>query len=200
MLKLHGMSASGNCHKVRMLLSHLQIPYIWQEVDVVNGETRTEPFLAMNPVGQVPTLEIEPGKYLAESNAILIYLAEGSPFIPVDNYLRAQMLGWMFYEQYSHEPYVAVARFICKFLPVDHLRRNELPRLHERGNSALAVMQQHLASRTFFVGEQYSLADIALYAYTHCAEEGGFTLQNYPAVTTWLQRIEEQPGFVPMTV
>ena len=150
--KLYGMSASGNCHKVRLLLEQLQIPHQWQEVDILKGESQTKEFLAMNPAGQVPTLEIEPGKYLTESNAMLCYLAEGTQYWATDPYLKAQTLSWLFYEQYSHEPYVAVARFICKLLPPGNARLAELPRLHERGNKALQIMQRHLAERDFFVG------------------------------------------------
>jgi len=198
MLKLYGMSASGNCHKVKLLLQQLQMPYQWQEVDILKGESRVENFLAMNPGGQVPTLEIEAGKYLAESNAILCYLAEGTPYYSSDPYLKAQTLSWMFYEQYSHEPYIAVARFICKFLSPGNDRLSELPHLHERGYKALQVMQQHLLNNDFLVGNTYSIADIALYAYTHCAEEGGFKLDTFPAIKTWLSRIEQQDRFVKM--
>lgn len=198
MLKLYGQSASGNCHKVRLLLTQLQIPYRWQEVDILKGEAQTQSFLGMNPVGQVPTLEIAPGKYLTESNAILCYLAEGTRYWSNDHYLKAQTLSWLFFEQYSHEPYIAVARFICKLLPEGNARMEELPRLHERGNKALQIMQQHLTVNTFFVENQYSIADIALYAYTHCAEDGGFELDRYPAIKSWLGRVEQQAGFVKM--
>lgn len=198
MLKLHGMSASGNCYKVRLLLEQLAIPYQWQEVDILRGETQTNDFLIMNPAGQVPVLEIEPGRYLAESNAMLCYLAEGTEFWPADPYLRAQTLSWLFWEQYSHEPCIAVARFIKKFLPPDTGRLAELPRLHERGDRALQVMEQRLAGRDFLAGNRYSIADIALYAYTHCAADGGFELTRYPAILSWLRRVEKQPGFLPM--
>lgn len=199
MLKLYGMSISGNCFKVRLLLEQLERPYLWQEVNILQGESRSENFLAMNPTGQVPTLEIEAGKYLAESNAMLCYLAEGTAFLSDDPYLRAQTLSWMFYEQYSHEPYIAVARFICRFLPADSPRRAELPHLHERGRQALQLMEQHLVNKPFFVNGQYSIADIALYAYTHCAAEGGFELSPYPALRGWLARVEQQPRYVGMT-
>lgn len=198
MLKLYGLSASGNCHKIKLLLEQLAMPYRWQEVDILKGETQSDQFLAMNPVGQVPTLEIEPGKYLTESNAILCYLAEGSQFWSNEPYLRAQTLSWLFFEQYSHEPYIAVARFICKLLPAGNARMSELPHLHERGNIALQIMEQHLTSRDFFVDNQYSIADIALYAYTHCAGEGGFCLGDFPAINSWLARIEQQARFIKM--
>ncbi len=199
MLKVYGMSASGNCYKVKLLLTQIGTPYEWHELDIMQGETRTEEFLDKNPNGKVPTLEIEPGVFLAESNAILHYLAESTPLLPNDKLTHAQVLQWMFFEQYSHEPYIAVARFICKFLPIDHARRVELPRLHERGNQALGVMEQHLSTRNFFVGENYTVADIALFAYTHEAEVGGFDLANFPFVRRWLERVAQQAAFFPMT-
>lgn len=198
MYTAYGMSLSGNCHKVKLLLEQLHLPYRWEEIDIMQGLTRTPEFLAKNPNGRVPTLEISPGNFLPESNAILCYLADGTQFWPADRLLRAQTLQWMFFEQYSHEPYVAVARFICVFLPPDHARRAELPRLHERGYQALQVMEQHLASRKFFVGERYTIADIALFAYTHVATDGGFDLSRFGAVTAWLERVSAQPGFLPM--
>jgi glutathione S-transferase len=193
-----GMSASGNCYKVKLMLEQLGAPYRWEEVDGLNGATRTPNFLAMNANGRAPVLEIEPGRYLPESNAILCYLADGTPFWPSARLERAQTLQWMFFEQYSHEPYVAVARFICKFLPADHPRRAELPRLHERGYQALRVMEQHLAQRKFFVGERYSIADLALFAYTHCAADGGFDLSRFPAINAWLAQVRNQPAFVEL--
>jgi glutathione S-transferase len=151
----------------------------------------------MNPNGKVPTLQLEDGGYLPESNAILNYLAEGSRLLPADRLGRARVLQWMFFEQYSHEPYVAVARFILRYLPPDSPRRAELPRLHERGNQALAVMEQHLRGEPFFAGRQYSIADIALFAYTHCAADGGLDLVRYPGVRAWIDRVQGQPRFVP---
>ena len=198
MIKLYGFSSSGNCHKVRLLLEQLNTPYEWHEIDILKGESQTPSFLAMNPTGQVPTLELAPGKYLVESNAMLCYLAEGTKYWPNDAYARAETLSWMFYEQYSHEPFIAVARFICKFLPPDDVRQAELPRLHERGEKALQVMEDHLSSRKYFVADQYTIADIALYAYSHCAEEGGFVLNQYPAVQHWIARVEQQENFIPM--
>ena len=196
--RVYGMSTSGNCYKVRLLLEQLQQAYEWIEIDVRTGLTREPEFLGRNPNGRVPTLEYEPGKFLAESDAILVYLAEGSAFWPQQRLQRAQVLQWMFFEQYSHEPYIAVARFICTMLPAQHERRAELPRLHERGYQALAVMEQHLARERFFASDAYSIADIALYAYTHAAADGGFELQRFPAVRAWIARVESQPRFVPM--
>jgi len=200
MLTVYGMKSSGNCYKVQLLLEQLGRPYRWVEVDSAAGQTRTPEYLALNPNGKVPLLEVEPGRCLAESNAILCYLAEGSTLLPQDSWLRAQALQWLFFEQYSHEPYIAVARFICRWLAPDHARRAELPRLHERGAQALAVMEQHLAQQLFFAGDAYSVADIALFAYTHAAADGGFDLGAYPRVQGWLDRVRAQPGFVAQQV
>jgi glutathione S-transferase len=195
---VHGMQASGNCYKVRLALEQLGLAYRWVEVDSAAGATRAPDFLAMNPNGKVPLLEVEAGRYLPESNAILCFLGEGTRLWPVDRWSRALALQWMFFEQYSHEPYVAVARFIARWLPADHPRRAELPRLVERGHQALAVMERRLAQAPYFAGDQYSVADIALFAYTHCAPDGGIALDGYPAIRAWLDRVRAQPGFVPM--
>ena len=196
MTTVFGMSASGNCFKVRLVLEQLGLDYHWIEVDSAAGETRTPEFLARNPNGKVPLLVLEDGRTLAESNAILCYLADGSPLLPQDRWHRAQALQWLFFEQYSHEPYVAVARFIMGWLPEDHPRRAELPRLRERANQALEVMEKHLHGQAFFVECGYTVADIALYAYTHDAPMAGLDLAGYPQVRAWLGRVESQPGFV----
>jgi glutathione S-transferase len=198
MFTVYGMADSGNCYKVKLALEQLGKPYKWVEVDSTKGGTRTAEYLARNANGKVPTLQLEDGSYLPESNAILYYLAEGTPLLPADKLGRARALQWMFFEQYSHEPCIAVARFILRYLPTDTPRRAELPRLQDRGNFALAVMQQHLAGQPFFAGERYSIADIALYAYTHAAADGGFDLARYPAVAAWLARVKAQPGHVPL--
>ncbi|MGH8708340.1 MAG: glutathione S-transferase family protein [Burkholderiales bacterium] len=198
MLTVYGMADSGNCYKVKLALEQLKLPYRWVEVSTTKGETRTREFLARNPNGQVPTLELEDGQYLPESGAILAYLAEGTPLLPADRLGRARVLQWMFFEQYSHEPCIAVARAILRYQPPDSPRRAELPRLQERGHKALGVMQQRLNSSDFFAGSRYSIADIALYAYTHCAADGGFDLKRYPAVLAWLMRVKSQPGHVPL--
>ena len=195
---VYGMSESGNCYKVRLAPEQLALPYRWVETDPGKGETRTPEFLARNPNGKVPVLELADGTCLAESNAILNYLAHGSPLLPEGGLERAQVLQWMFFEQYSHEPYIAVARAIVRYLPPDSPRRAELPRLHERGAQALAVMEQHLAREPFFADGRYSIADIALYAYTHCAGDGGFDLGRYPALRAWLSRVEAEPRFTPL--
>ena len=199
MTTVYGMKTSGNCYKVQLALEQLGQPYRWIEIDSAAGETRTPEYLARNPNGKVPLLELDDGRHLAESNAILCYLADGSPLLPDERWQRAQCLQWLFFEQYSHEPYVAVARFICLWLPEDHPRRAELPRLRDRGEQALGVMEKHLATQPFFVAGGYSVADIALFAYTHAAADGGFDLSRYPAVEAWLERVRLQPGFVPMS-
>lgn len=198
MLTAYGMSDSGNCYKVKLALEQLQVPYRWVEVDSTKGGTRTPEYLAMNPNGKVPTLQLEDGSFLPESNAILWYLAEGTPLAPADRVTRARALQWMFFEQYSHEPYIAVARFILYYLPPDSPRRAELARLHERGAQALGVMETQLAKAPFFAGGRYSVADIALYAYTHCAADGGFDLAPYPSIRAWLERVRAQPRHVKM--
>ncbi len=195
---VYGYSPSGNCHKVRLLLEQLGRGYRWVEVDSSRGETRRPEFLAKNANGRVPIIEFEDGRVLAESNAILWHLAEGTRYLPADAWQRAQALAWMFFEQYSHEPYVAVARFICGWTPLDSPRRAELPRLRERGLQALAVMEQHLATHRWFAGADYGIADIALFAYTDCAADGGFDLAAFPAVVDWLARVRATPGFVAM--
>lgn len=199
MITVYGMKASGNCYKLQLLLSHLGREHRWVEVDSTRGETRTLEYLAKNPNGKVPLLELEDGRRLPESNAILCYLAENSDYLAADSWHRAQALQWLFFEQYSHEPYIAVARYVAKWLPAEHPRQAELPKLRERGYQALDVMEKHLASNAFFTDAGYSVADIALYAYTHEAPVGGFDLSAYPAIRSWLQRVEAQPGFVPQT-
>jgi glutathione S-transferase len=198
MYTVYGMADSGNCYKVKLCLEQLKLPYRWVEIDTTKGETRTRDFLARNPNGQVPTLELPDGSFLPESGAILHYLAEGTPLLPADRLAHARCLQWMFFEQYSHEPCIAVARAILRYQPPDSPRRAELPKLQERGRKALGVMEQHLEGVPFFAGERYSIADIALYAYTHCAADGGFDLAAYPAVNAWLARVRAQPGHVPL--
>lgn len=195
---VYGMKTSGNCYKLQLLLEQLARPYRWIEIDSAHGETRTPDYLAMNPNGKVPILVREDGSVLTESNAILCWLADGTDFLPADAWQRAQALSWLFFEQYSHEPCIAVARFIRGWAPLDSPRRAELPRLRERGNQALGVMEKHLATHDWFTGGNYGVADIALFAYTHCAGHGGFDLTAFPQVERWLQRVADQAGFVPM--
>ena len=190
---------SGNGYKVRLLLTQLGQPYDWTNLDLDAGESRTPQFLKRNPNGRIPSLELDDGTNLAESNAILFYLAEGSAFLPADRLGRAQVLQWMFFEQYSHEPFVATPRYIVKHLPPGHARYAELPDRLAKGRAAFAVMETHLAALRFFVAERYSIADIALYAYTHVAHEGGHDLAPYPAVRAWLERVAAQPRYVELT-
>jgi glutathione S-transferase len=189
---------SGNGYKVRLLLAQLGRPYEWTNLDLDAGATRTPEFLKRNPNGRIPTLELDDGTHLAESNAILYYLADGTPLLPTDRLRRAQVLQWMFFEQYSHEPFVATPRFIVKHLPPGHARYAELPERLAKGRAALAVMETHLAERTFFVAERYTIADIALYAYTHVAHEGGHDLSPYESVRAWLARVVAQPRYVEL--
>ena len=195
-LRVFGMASSGNCHKVKLALDILRLPYRWHEVDIMKGESRTPEYLRMNPNGRVPMLQIDANTYLPESNAILCYLTEGTHLWPSERLARAQALQWLFFEQYSHEPYIAVARFIVLFL-----KRHDDPRMPDimkRGNAALGVMETHLARNEFFVGPRLSIADIALYAYTHRAADGGFDLGPYPAVRAWLERCLQQTGMSTM--
>jgi glutathione S-transferase len=198
MLRLYDYFESGNAYKVRLLLAQLGIPFERVELDILKGETRTPAFLAKNPNHRIPLLEWPDGRTLAESNAILFHLAEGTPFLPEDRFARAQALQWMFFEQYSHEPYVAVVRF-WHFSGQVEQHRAELATKMERGYHALGVMETHLTKHSFFAGERYSIADIALYAYTHVAPEGGFELERFPALGRWLARVASQPGHVRIT-
>jgi glutathione S-transferase len=202
MIAVHGFSPSGNCHKVKLLLEQLgqrlDREYRWIETDSAHGQTRTPEYLAKNPNGKVPMIELADGRILVESNAILCWLAEGSAFLPADPWDKAQALRWMFFEQYSHEPYIAVARFICGWTPLDSPRRAGLPVLRQCGHAALAVMERHLSSHPWFTGNDYGIADIALHAYTCVAPHGGITLQPYPSLRAWLTRVEATPGFVPL--
>ena len=195
MYQVYGMAESGNCYKVKLLLTQLGLAYRWQETDTRQGATHTPEYLALNPAGKVPLLVLDDGRTLPESNAILCYLAEGSALWPVDRFARAQVLQWMFFEQYSHEPYIAVARAIRRFFPG---RDAELPALWMKGDLALDVLEQHLRRHDYLVAERYTVADIALYAYTHAAAEGGFDLARYPAIQEWLQRVAAEPGHIPL--
>jgi glutathione S-transferase len=193
-MKIYGDGKSGNCLKVKWTADHLALAYDWIEVDIMKSESRTPAFLEMNPAGQVPTVVLDDGRPLAQSNAIILHLAEGSSLIPVDAYDRARMLEWMFWEQYSHEPYVAVARFQVTYLgkPVSELE----PRLVERGAAALKRLEEGLSDSAFLVGDAVSLADVALVAYTRLAHEGGFNLDVYPKVKAWVARVETELGIV----
>lgn len=200
-LTLYGMTGSGNCYKPALLMRQLGLPFEWVEVSTLKGETRTPEFLARNPNGKVPLLEITDGgqtRALAESNAMLCYLAEGTAFMPEDRWPRAQVMQWLFFEQYSHEPYIATVRFWVKYLHKQDEWREKIAEATKKGYAALGVMERQLAQTPFLAGAAYTIADIALYAYTHVAHEGGYSLERYPGIRAWLARVEKQPGFVPM--
>ena len=198
MYKLYGFMLSGNCYKPRLLLSHLGQPFEWIEVDIPKGETRTPGFLAINPAGRTPVLEIEPGVRLAESNAILWYLAEGTRYLPEDRLAQARVLQWLFFEQNSSEPFLAGARFIVRILGKEAENAATLEEQRKRGYAALKVMESHLAHQDYFAEDRYTIADMSLYAYTHVAHEGGFDLEGYPAIRAWLRRVEGQDGYIRM--
>jgi glutathione S-transferase len=199
-LRLHDYLPSGNGYKVRLLLTQLAIPFELIERDIIKGETRTPEFLAKFPNGRIPAIEFDDGKLLFESNAIISYFAEDTHFIPGDRFQRAQVLQWLFFEQYSHEPYIASVRYLVHVAPeVQDPRRAMLDMMIRRGYDALDVMEKHLASREWFVGARYSIADIGLYAYTHVAAEGGFELAKYPAIRGWLGRVKSQPRHIAIT-
>jgi len=197
-MKVYGDIASGNCYKVKLTLEQLGIAHEWGHVNVVQGETRTEDFLRLNPNGKIPVLVLDDGQALSESNAILNYLAEGTPLLPAERLERARVLEWQFFEQYSHEPYIAVARFINKYLGMPEARRAEYEAKQAGGRKALGVMERQLALTPFLTGDRYTIADISLYAYTHVAHEGGFDLADFPAIGAWLARVRGQPGHVTM--
>jgi glutathione S-transferase len=188
---------SGNCYKVRLLFAHLGIDYERRELDVIDRSDRPEVLGGLNPGLRVPTLVLDDGRSLAESNAITFYFAEGTPYLPDERFERAQVLQWLFFEQYSHEPFIAVARFwqIAGITPSEEAATEK----RRGGEAALAAMDRHLQDREYFVADRYTIADIALYAYTHVAPEGGFELEPYPAIQAWLSRVAAQPGYIPIT-
>ncbi len=195
---LYDSKVSGNCYKVRLLFAHLGVDYERQEVDVVDRSGRSELLGELNPGLRVPTLVLDDGRSLGESNAILFYFAEGSAYLPGDPYERAQVLQWLFFEQYSHEPHIAVVRFLVVLSgsppPEEELERRRAP-----GYRALDAMEAHLSEHDYLVGGRFSIADISLYAYSHTADEGGFDLSGYSALQTWLERVAAQPGHVPIS-
>lgn len=197
-MRLHNNILSGNSYKVRLLLRQLNRPYENVAVDIFTGESRTPAFLELNPAGQTPVLELDDGTMLPESNAILCYLAEGSDFFPRFPVERAHVLRWMFFEQNAVMPNIGWARFIRRWLPGDHPLRERLPWLDEGAAAALRVMETALGERLFFVGDRYTIADTALYGYSHTAPEAGFDLASYPSVCAWMDRVGEQPGHVPL--
>ena len=197
-MKIYGDSQSGNCYKLKLLCSLLSIQHQWIPVDILKGETQTPDFLKLNPAGKIPLLVTADGECLSESNAILFYLAQDSQYFPDDKIQQARVLQWQFFEQYSHEPYIAVARFIARYLGMPEDRKAEYESKQAGGNQALAIMEEKLQTSPFLVGDSCTIADISLYAYTHVADEGGFDLSSYPAIKNWLKRVQSLPGYVGM--
>ena len=197
-MKVYGDSVSGNCYKVQLLCAELELEYDWHEVDILAGDTRTPQFLSMNANGRIPLLALPDGRFLPESNAILSYLAEGTDLAGADRFNRAEVLAWMFFEQYSHEPNIATSRFIIKYLGNPPERQADLQAKKAAGIEALKVMESRLGESEYFAGADFTIADIALFAYTHKAHEGGFDLAPFTAIREWIQRIEARPHFVPM--
>jgi len=195
-LRLYDFLPSGNGYKIRLLLTQIGMPFERIEINILEGESRSPEFLSRNPNGKIPVLEIGDGKYLAESNAILMYLSEGTEFLPYDRFLKAQVLQWLFFEQYSHEPFIATSRYWISILGKAEEYQEALKEKHERGYQALEVMENYLTGKTFFVGERYTIADIALFAYTHVANEGGFDLSRFKAIQAWIERVKMQPGYI----
>jgi glutathione S-transferase len=197
-MKVYGDLQSGNCYKIKLAMSLLDITHEWIHVDILAGETQTAKFLSMNPNGKIPTLELLDGRCLSESNAILNFLANGTELLPEDPFDRAKVLQWQFFEQYSHEPYIAVARFIAKYLGLPDDRKADYESKQLGGHKALSVMEKQLAKTSYLVGEQLTIADISLYGYTHVAHEGGFDLTYYPAIQAWLSKISSYAKYVSM--
>ena len=196
-MKLYNVAYSGNSYKVRLLLAQLGISCEIIEVDILKGQSRTPEFLKINPNGRTPVLD-DKGFVLAESNAILAYLSRGTKFLPDDKRRWGLVLQWMFFEQYSHEPYIATSRFLLQHRPDTPERATALAARRDGGWAALKVMEQHLTAHEFFAGD-YTIADIALFAYTHVSHEGGFPLDDFPKIRAWLKRVKAQPGFIPMS-
>ena len=199
MITVYGDIKSGNCYKIALLFSQLNIEHRWEEILVVNGETRTEEFLSLNPAGQIPVVVLDNEEVLTQSNAILNYFAQGTSLLPADALELARVQEWQFYEQYNHEPTIAVRRYIKKFLGLPAERQAEFDSKEEGGYKALAVMESHLAKHQYLVGNSYSVADISLYAYTHVAEEGDFDISRFPGICAWLARVRNQPGHISMS-
>ncbi|MBD2091558.1 glutathione S-transferase family protein [Microcoleus sp. FACHB-1515] len=195
MYRLYDYYDSGNGYKVRLLLTQLGIPFEYIEKDILKGETRSPDFLAINPNGRIPVLEVEPDLYLAESNAILIYLSEGTKFLPEDKLDRARVMQWLFFEQYSHEPFIATSRFWLRHGFAEQ-KQQALQEKQALGYAALEVLEKQLKDHSFLVGDRYTIADIALYAYTHVAPQGGFSLNQFPAVQAWCDRVSKQPNYI----
>ena len=197
-MKIYGDLQSGNCYKLKLLCALLEIPHEWIAINIQAGDTQSKAFLTKNPNGRVPLLELDDGRLLAESNAILCYLATGSDLLSVDQFEYAQVLEWLFFEQYSHEPYIAVRRSIRHVQGMPPERVAEFDAKEAGGLKALAYMEACLSESSFLAGDKLTIADIALYAYTHVADEAGFDLQKYPSILTWIDRVQANPNFFAM--
>ena len=197
-VKIYGDIQSGNCYKVKLLTSLIEIEHEWIEVDILANETQTDSFLTKNPNGKIPLLELEDGSCISESNAILNYLASNTPLIGNSRFTSAKILQWQFFEQYSHEPFIAVARFIAKYLGLPEDRKAEFEAKQAGGHKALKVMEEQLQKTPYLVGDELTVADISLYGYTHVAHEGGFDLSEYPAIQQWIERIKLNPKYISM--
>lgn len=198
MFRLYQMTPSGNCYKIRLLLTQLEIPFEKIEIDILKKESRTAEFLRKNPNGRVPLLETSDGQFLSESNAIMFYLSQGSEFFPTDKWQQAKVMQWLFFEQYSHEPYIATSRYWISILGKADEYREAINQKKEPGYAALGVMEKHLENNRFFVGDRYTIADIGLFAYTHVAPEGGFDLKQFPAIQAWIERVMERSRYITM--
>lgn len=198
MYKVYGDILSGNCYKIKLMMSYLEVEHEWLHVDIIKGETHSDKFKKLNPNMRIPVLVLDDGSTLTESNAILNYLAGGTALLPADRFLRAQVLQWQFFGQYSHEPYIATARYINKYLGLPAERLAEYEGKQAGGHKALLVMEQQLDKANFLVGDALTIADISLYAYTHVAHEGGFELEAYVAIGKWMKRIEQHANYVAM--
>jgi glutathione S-transferase len=198
MYKVFGDMLSGNCYKIKLLMQFLSIKHEWVHVDILASETHSEEFKKMNPNTRIPVVELDNSQYLWESNAILNYFAEGTRFLPQEKYAKAKVLQWQFFEQYSHEPYIATARYINKYLGLPKEREAEYYAKQSGGHKALSIMDFHLAENKFFLGTNVTIADISLYAYTHVANEGGFDLSEYRNILRWFRDFEDIPGYIKM--
>ena len=199
-MKIYGDSCSGNCYKVQLVCALLNIDYQWIDINILKGDTKNQNFLNKNPNGKIPLLELDDGRFIVESNAIINYLAFDSSLLPIDTFDLAKVQQWQFFEQYSHEPYIAVARFIAKYLGLPEDRRADYESKQEGGYKALTIMEQQLQQTSFLIGEQFTTADISLYAYTHVANEGGFDLTKFPNIERWLKSIPSQTNYIAIDV
>jgi glutathione S-transferase len=198
-MKIYGDIKSGNCYKIKLTCDLLSLPYDWIHVDIMAGDTKTPEYLAKNAAGKIPLLELDDGRFLSESNAIINFLTHNTSLLPSDPYALAQVQQWQFFEQYSHEPFIAVARFINKYLGMPEERKAEYEKLQAGGHKALRLMESQLGKTQYLAGDKLTTADISLYAYTHVSDEGGFDLASYPNIQAWLKRIEAHPNYSAMS-